>query len=123
MKKIILSLLCTVMLTSTAFAAKGGCVGTYKGQKIVFNGLIMDPSNKNTAEGSIKIGDRVIADFEGEDLKINYLFQTFKATNNRGDLVEGKVTNLFRKTGVMKRLYVRAYGIDWRNIPMQCWQK
>ncbi len=122
MKKIIVGLLCTAIFSSVAFAGTGGCVGTYRGQRIVFRGLILNPMNKNTAKGSISVGGRVVADFEGEGLKINYFFQTFKARNNRGDFVDGKVTSLYRKTGVMKRLYVRGFGIDWRNIPMQCWE-
>lgn len=123
MKKIIMGLICTALFSSSAFAATGGCVGTYQGRKIIFNGLILDPMNKNTAEGYISVNGRRVADFDGEDLRINYLFQTFKASNGRGDLVDGKVTSLMRKTGVIKRLYVRGFGIDYRNIPMQCWTK
>jgi len=123
MKKIIMGLLCAAIFTTSAFATTGGCVGTYRGKKIIFNGLILDPMNKNTAEGSIYVDGRRVADFEGEDLRINYFFQTFKANNNRGDFVDGRVTNLMRKTGVIKRLYVRGFGIDYRNIPMRCWQK
>lgn len=122
MKKIIVTLLAMTILTGSALAATGGCAGVHNGKRIVFNGLILDPANKNTAEGFITISGRRVVDFEGEQLKINYLFQTFRARNNRGDFVEGRVTNLFRKKGVIKRLYVREFGIDYRNIPMQCWQ-
>lgn len=123
MKKILICLFAT-LLTSQAFAnAKGGCNGTYRGKKIIFNGLMTHPTDKDTAEGSILIDGRIVADFEGEDLRINYFFQTFKVRNNRGALVEGKVNNLLRKTGVISRLYIPEFGIDYRNIPMVCWQK
>ena len=122
MKKIIVALLTLTVFTGSALAATGGCVGVHNGKRIVFNGLILDPTNKNTAEGYISVGGRRVADFDGEQLKINYIFQTFKARNNRGDFVEGRVTNMFRKKGVIKRLYVRGFGIDYRNIQMQCWQ-
>ena len=111
------------LITSAAFAGRGGCSGVHKGKRIIFNGLITNPMDTDTGRGNISVGGRVIAEFEGEDLRINYLFQTFKASNNHGDLVEGKVTNMRKMTGVMKRLYVRGYGIDYRNIPMTCWSK
>ncbi len=123
MLKIIVLIVSLSLFTSAAFAGRGGCAGVHNGKKIIFNGLITNPMDTSTGRGNISVGGRVIAEFEGEDLRINYLFQTFKASNNHGDLVEGKVTNMRNMTGVMKRLYVRGYGIDYRNIPMKCWQK
>lgn len=123
MKKFLMCLIATFITTGAFAGPKGGCSGTYKGKKIIFNGLMTHPTNTDTAEGSISVGGRIVADFEGEDLKINYIFQTFKVRNNRGALVEGRVNNMFKKTGVISRLYVPEFGIDYRNIPMACWQK
>lgn len=123
MLRIIVLIVTLSLLSQAAFAAKGGCSGVHQGKKIIFNGLIINPLDTSTGRGNISVAGRVIAEFEGEDLRINYLFQTFKASNNHGDLVEGKVTNMSNMTGIMKRLYVRGYGIDFRNIPMKCWRK
>jgi hypothetical protein len=41
-------------------------------------------------------------------------------TNNHGALLEAKVTNIAKGTGVIKRLLVPEFGIDYRNIPMSC---
>lgn len=123
MLKIIIMIVTLALLSSAAFAGRGGCAGVHKGKRIIFNGLITNPMDTSTGNGNISVGGRVVAEFDGEDLKINYLFQTFKATNNHGDLVEGKVTDMRKMTGVMKRLYVRGFGIDYRNIPMKCWSK
>ena len=113
----------SLFVTSLAMAGSGGCFGKYKGRSIIVKGLMTEAGNKDSAQGSVSVGGRVVADFEGADLKINYIFQSFKVRNARGDLVEGRVTNLIKKTGVIKRLYVPSFGIDYRNIPMTCWVK
>jgi hypothetical protein len=124
MVKNLMFLITAALLSGTVLAGQtqGTCTGLYRGQKIVFKGLIMDIRNTDTGRGSISVDGRVVAGFEGEDLKINYLFQTFKVRNNHGDLVEGKVNNIIKRTGVIKRLYVPGFGIDYRNIPMACTQ-
>jgi hypothetical protein len=124
MFKNFMCLITVALMSGTVLAGptKGTCTGVYRGQKIVFKGLILNMSDTDTGRGSISVGGRVVAAFEGEDLRINYLFQTFKVRNNHGDLVEGRVNNIIRQTGVIKRLYVPGYGIDYRNIPMACTQ-
>lgn len=124
MFKNVMCLITAALISGTVMAAptRGTCTGSYRGKKIVFKGLIMNMSDTDTGRGSISVGGRVVAGFEGEDLRINYLFQTFKVRNNHGDLVEGRVNNLFKQTGVIKRLYVPGYGIDYRNIAMACTQ-
>ncbi|MFP5384506.1 MAG: hypothetical protein ACLGHN_00405 [Bacteriovoracia bacterium] len=123
MKKIFTFVVSSLFVTSMAMANSGGCSGKYKGQSIIVKGLMSDAGNKDSAQGSVSVGGRVVADFEGTDLKINYIFQSFKVRNNRGDLIEGKVTSLSKQTGIIKRLYVPSFGIDYRNIPMTCWVK
>lgn len=123
MKKILLFVLASMFAVSAFAGATGGCVGTYKGKKIVFNGKMSDVNNKDSAEGSLAVDGRIVADFEGEQLKINLFFQTFKVVNYRGALVEGRATNVFSKKGVISRLYVPEFGIDYRNIPMACWTR
>lgn len=122
MFKKFMCLITVALMSGTVLAGptKGSCTGTHRGQKIVFKGLIMDMNDTDTGRGTISVNGRVVAGFEGEDLRINYLFQTFKVRNNHGDLVEGRVNNMIRQTGVIKRLYVPGYGIDYRNIPMAC---
>ena len=124
MFKNVMCLITAALVSGTVLAGptRGTCIGNYGNKKIVFKGLIMNMSNTDTGRGSISVGGRNVADFEGEDLRINYLFQTFKVRNNRGDLVEGRVNNIIKQTGIIKRLYVPGYGIDYRNIPMVCTQ-
>lgn len=112
----------TVLICSNSFAAGGTatCKGVYKGKKIVFKGKMTNVKNMDTAEGEINVNQVNVADFEGRDLKINYIFKTFKVTNNHGALLEGKVTSLSEKKGIISRLYVPGTGIDFRNIKMSC---
>ena len=123
MKNIFTFVVSTFFVTSLAMANSGGCSGKYKGKSIIVKGIMTEAGNKDSGQGSVSVGGRVVADFEGTDLKINYIFQSFKVRNARGDLVEGRVKNLIKKTGVIKRLYVPSFGIDYRNIPMTCWVK
>lgn len=124
MFKNVMCLITAALISGTVLAGptRGTCTGVYAGKKIVFKGLIMNMRDTDTGRGSISVGGRVVAGFEGEDLRINYLFQTFKVRNNHGDLVEGRVNNIIKQTGVIKRLYVPGFGIDYRNIPMACTQ-
>lgn len=124
MVKNFMCLITVALISGSVFAGptRGQCTGMYGRQKIVFKGLIMNMSNTDTGQGSISVNGRAVAGFEGEDLRINYLFQTFKVRNNHGDLVEGRVTNMLKQTGTIKRLYVPGFGIDYRNIPMSCTQ-
>ena len=122
MVKKILCLITTSLICSSVLAAptRGTCTGQHGRNRIVFKGLIINMTDTDTGRGSISVNGRQVAAFEGEDLRINYIFQTFKVRNNHGDIVEGKVNNLVQLTGMIKRLYVPGYGIDYRNIPMKC---
>lgn len=119
MKHLTLGLLTFALLSTAAFASKGGCTGTYKGKRIILDGNLL--SSLDDATASVIVDGRIVAYFDGADVKLNYLFQSFKVRNNQGDYAEGKLTNLVKKTGVLSRLSVPAYGIDFRDIPMACW--
>lgn len=112
------------LLSSTFVQAgvRGKCTGMYRGQKIVFSGISNSATSAASGRGSISVGGRVVADFEGVDLKINYLFRSFKVRNNHGAMIEGEVTDLAEQRGMITRLYVPEYGIDFRHIPMSCTQ-
>lgn len=125
MKKLSLALI-FALISSLATAAveettgTAGCKGVYQGKSVSFRGVGKSITEIKKGRGSISVAGRVVADFEGEDMKINYWNQSFKVTNNHGALLEAKVTNIGKGTGVIKRLVVPEFGIDYRNIPMSC---
>lgn len=121
MKRLTTCFLALGLMATSAFAGTGGCTGTYKGKRIVLNGNLLNALDDATA--SVSVDGRIVAHFDGSDVKLNYIFQSFKVRNNQGDYAEGKLTNLVKKTGVLSRLSVPAYGIDYRDIPMACWTK
>ena len=122
MKKLVFSLL---LLTSTvALAAgpgKGGCSGVYQGKKVSFTAYMSDIDYLENLTGGVFVDGRQVATFTGYDVSLSLLARTFRMSNGQGDIAEGKLSNPIRKTGVMSRLYVPAYGIDYRNISMSCW--
>ncbi len=125
MKKLSLALifaLSSTIATAVVEEANGraGCKGVYQGKSVSFSGVGKSITEIKKGRGSISVAGRIVADFEGEDMKINYWTQSFKVTNNHGALLEAKVTNIGKGTGVIKRLLVPEFGIDYRNIPMSC---
>ncbi len=102
-------------------SGRAGCKGVYQGKAVSFSGVGKSITDIKNGHGSISVDGRIVADFEGEDMKINYFTQSFKVTNNRGALLEAKVTNIGRGTGVIKRLSIPEFGIEYKNIPMSCW--
>ena len=123
MQKLIISALTLILLTGTAFATpgKGGCSGIYQGKKVSFTGFMGHINYLDTLTGSLEVDGREVARFEGRDVQLSFLSRTFVVKNDQGDMAEGKLNNPIRKTGVISRLYVPAYGIDYRNIAMSCW--
>lgn len=124
MKTLILALV-LMSLSQALMAAPlvGGCSGIVNKTKIVFNGSMTNAPFVKTGKGSISVGGRVLAEFDGRDAKINFLNQSVKGANNHGDILEAQVTNMARKTGVLKKLIIRAYGINVNNVPIACWYK
>lgn len=125
MRKIIISALALFLIAGTAFATpgKGGCTGTYQGKKISFTGFMGDINYLDTLTGSLEVDGREVTRFEGRDVALSFLSRTFVVKNDQGDYAEGKLSNPIRKTGVIRRLSVPAYGIEYRDIPMSCWSQ
>lgn len=103
-------------MTVQANAMTGQCVGTKNGERI----LISLAGSTSRGSGTVEVGGRLVARFDGPDLRINYVMQTIRARNAHGDVVEARVTNLSRQTGVLSRLIVPAYGINFSQVPVQC---
>jgi hypothetical protein len=123
MKKLFFMLFALTAMNAYAVSGIGGCSGHHQGLDIKIRGAISDKSNIETAEGSLIIAGREVARFQGADLRYNILLWTFKARNNHGDLVEGKVKSITEKSATFSRIYIPAYGIDLRNIFVTCWHR
>ena len=107
------------LLASTAQAANLHCSGTARGTRIVVTarGTLMNP---DAGAGSVVVAGRLVARFDGEDVNLNYLTKSMRARNAHGDIVEARVTNLNRGTGMINRLVVPAFGISYARVPVQC---
>lgn len=115
----------TILFSFAAHAKKGtgGCSGTYQGKKIVVNAMMSDIDKLESGTGSVSIDGRLLARFEGRDLKINLLGRSFTIENDQGDSASGKLTNIFTKSGILEHLSIPAYGVNIRNVKMDCWTK
>jgi hypothetical protein len=124
MFKISLLLCLTLLTTGTQAAARiGGCTGEHKGVAIEMKGVMSDNTNLDTARGIVLIDGREVAAFEGSNFEMSILRRSFSVRNNQGDYAEGKVTNVFTRSAVLKRLYIPGYGIDYREVHISCWSR
>lgn len=117
MKIFILALFVTIQAEA---ATKVLCSGKHDSLSVVINASIDNLTDIKSGKGSVAVDGRVVAEFEGVDAKVNYIFLSFKAKNPRGELLEGKVTDLGNKSGFITRLNVPGFGIDFKNIAMAC---
>lgn len=115
------ALLFALVLLSTAHAATNvRCDGKYQGKSVVLSGSVQDIMDPRSGTGAVSVDGREVANFAGSDAKINYVFLSAKVQNARGELVEGKITDLQKGSGLITRLHVPGFGIDFRNIPVTC---
>lgn len=106
-------------LSLPTMAAIGRCVGTHRGAKIIVNAQ-GNPANTRNGTGSISVAGRQVAQFDGDQLRVNYLTRTMRVVNDQGDRVEGRLHNVISGVSTITRLLIPAYGIDYRNIPVVC---
>ena len=116
----LLTLALMMILSTNVLAIAGGCRGSFEGQEILIN-VYGEGSDPREATGTLMVDGREVSRFDGRDARINYFLQSAKVSNAQGDTVEGKVLSLIEKTGMITRLEVPGYGINMRNIPVQCW--
>ncbi len=119
MSKIIF-LFVSLCFASSVFASTAGCTGTYRGTRLEFyaQGDVFNPRN---GFGWVKINGKKVADFDGDEARINYLGLNFTARNNRGDEVRGQLNNIRTRAGTLALLSLPGERINYRNVPVSCW--
>ena len=113
------SVLCGVFIVPEAEAAVATCQGKVNGNTLSFyaQGSLL---RTRDGAGHVKINGRVVARFEGDTAKINYLTKSFSIRNDRGDVVEGKVNNLRSGASTLTRMVLPGEGIRIVNAPVKC---
>jgi len=107
------------MLSLKTWALNGSCWGGSGSNRVVFT-LTGNQGNTSSGEASVEVAGRQVARFDSRDVQINLVFQSIRARNAHGDVVQAQVTNLARQTGVLSRLVVPAFGINISRLPVQC---
>ncbi len=116
---LILSVLTSTLFSFQAGASSASCTGKVKGNKLFFfaKGSLM---NKNNGIGNVKINGRVVAQFDGDYARINYISRSFSIRNNRGDIVEGRLNNLMSGAGTLTKMVLPGEGIRLVNVRVNC---
>lgn len=114
-----LSLLSSVFILPTAEAATATCNGKVRGNTLSFyaKGSLL---RKRDGEGHVKINGRVVALFDGDAAKINYLTKSFSIRNDRGDYVEGRVNSFATGASTLTRMELPGERIRIVNAPVNC---
>ncbi len=113
------SVLCGVFIVPEAEAATASCQGKVRGHTLSFyaRGSLL---RTRDGVGHVKINGRIVAQFDGDTAKINYLSKSFSIRNDRGDIVEGKVNNLRTGASTLTRMVLPGEGIRIVNAPVTC---
>ena len=125
MKNILLMIIFILIQIQPASAAplRGECSTLVDGKKLVLRGYLSDIFKINSGRGSLHLDGRLISQYDGDDLKVNFFFKNFKLKNAHGELLEGKLINIKEGTGQLTRIYLRSEGIDKRNLNFRCFSK
>jgi hypothetical protein len=118
MKKIMGILVTSILISTPVFAGESGCDGEHEGSKVIFSAR---STGKRTGEGFVEIEGTRMADFVESDVSLNFIFRTFRLENARGDVIEGKVTNIKKKEIRITKLSIPEFGINFKNFSMSCW--
>lgn len=116
---IALSFLSGVFIMPEAEASVVNCHGRVRGQTISFyaQGSLV---RQRDGVGHVKIAGRIVARFDGDAARVNYLAKSFSIRNDRGDLVEGKVNNFSTGSSTLTRMVLPGEGIRVVNLPVSC---
>lgn len=120
MKHCVFALIFTVLTAEAHALTKVLCSGKHQGKSVVLNAQIEKVSDPKSGMGTVSVDGREVAEFGGADAKINYIFLSAKVQNARGEILEGKVTDLTNGSALVTRLLVPGYGIDFKNITITC---
>lgn len=122
MFKFSLALLSLLLVSNGALANTAGCEGKINGKRFssVAHGNM---NNRQDGMGFVKIDGREVARFDGDAASISYLRRTFSISNDRGDMVQGKLNNIITGRATLRKLTIPSLGIDVRNIPVKCWMR
>lgn len=109
-----------VLFSTSLFAGEANCTGEFKGHRILLNFWAPTFLSLSKGAGRLEVNGREVARYEGHGLTQNMLKATFRATNDQGDLIEGKVVSLSKGILQVNRLKVPAYGIDFGIFILPC---
>ncbi len=111
--------LSSALFTVNANAMSAACAGKFRNMNLKFfaQGSLL---HKRDGSGFVKINNRIVAQFDGDAARINYLRKSFSIRNDRGDYVEGKVLSFSTGASTLTRMDLPGEGIRVVNVPVNC---
>lgn len=114
-----LTVFATAAFAQNASAITATCSGKVQKSNLYFEAH-GNPLNKSKGRGLVKINNRVVAEFQGAEAKVNYLAYTFSIRNDRGDVVRGKLNNVRTGASTVTLMDLPGEGIHLVNVPVIC---
>ena len=114
-----LAIITTALLSANTHAATANCTGKVQAARLYFEarGSLM---KKRDGVGHVKINNRVVAEFDGDAARINFLTKTFSIRNERGDVVEGKLHSVRTGASTLTKMILPGEGVRLFNVPVNC---
>lgn len=103
----------------STLAAVARCEGVHRGSRVIVHAQ-GNPANTRQGTGHITVAGRQVAQFDGNQLRVNYITRTIRGMNDQGDRVEGRLNNLSSGASTITLLQIPAFGIDYRNVSVVC---
>jgi hypothetical protein len=118
--KLFLLVAFTFIVSENIYAGPFKCRGTHYNNQIEIKGIVPGATVLDSSTGTVYVNGREVAFFGAGELSVNLIMLSFKAKNNHGDTLDGKVVDLENKAALIKRLHVPGYGIDFNYFHLNC---
>lgn len=117
-------LVALTVFTMTVFAQNASALTATCSGKVQRSSLYFEAHgnlvNKSKGRGFVKINNRVVAEFQGAEAKVNYLAYTFSIRNDRGDVVRGKLNSVRSGASTVTLMDLPGEGVHLVNVPVIC---
>jgi len=116
----IIALFSLFLISGLAQAGKVNCFGFKDDHYIKVEIWIPGITALDDTNGKIYIDEDEITRFETGDVNVSLIRKSFKAKNQRGDYLEGKVNSLTKKEAIIYQLKIPNYRISFQNFTVKC---
>jgi len=115
-----MALFSLLLISGFAEAGKLNCFGFADNHYIKVEIWIPGITALDDTHGKIYIDEDEITRFETGEVNVSLIRKSFKAKNQRGDFLDGKVNSLTKKEAIIYLLKIPNYRFSFQNFTVKC---